>query len=592
MLVTGGTVTAIGGTATNGLSTGIDSAALTVTGGKLIAKAGTGDAASAAYLQSEPNVTNIQGRANADTGALSDVYFSLPFYYMESTFSTVATYVEFGSATPTLTASPATLTFGNQTVGTTSATQNITVTGSNLTADISYNTPTGYTITKAAGWNDRTGGTLQVAFSPTAAQAYTGTITISSTGATGKTVSLSGTGTAAAVAPIITTASLSNGTVGAPYSQTLAATGTTPITWSIDSGNLPGGLTLNASTGVISGTPTATGTFNFTVKATNSAGNNTKALSIIVAADPAITGNLPLLVQPGVNDATTTLTVTAANATGYQWYKDGVAISGATNPSLTINQTGGDGEYYVVVSGNGKTVQSNTCTVQWTTNVGTVIVDVEPQPGVPPVSVPNVQALIDAALTQAEKDDIRNNNVTYTVVLSVAPAVADPTAVQKATSEGYTAAAHFDITVEKDRLIGGTSQSGYPVFVPNLSGGIDIVMGIPAEYQQAGRTFAMVRVHGGVGTMLADKDSSDSTITFASDKFSPYALVYKDPAPTPTPTPTPDPHNPTPTTGGSPQTGDSSKIDLWIIILISSIMMFFIGANAIFKTKNHKIDPN
>ncbi len=86
------------------------------------------------------------------------------------------------------------------------------------------------------------------------------------------------------VAPAITTSSLPGGTVGTAYSQTLAATGDTPITWSIESGSLPEGLSLESETGVISGIPTTVGTASFTVKATNAAGSDTKALSIDIAA--------------------------------------------------------------------------------------------------------------------------------------------------------------------------------------------------------------------------------------------------------------------------------------------------------------------
>ena len=82
-------------------------------------------------------------------------------------------------------------------------------------------------------------------------------------------------------APSITTDTLPDGKVGEAYSHTLTATGTAPITWSID-GGLPAGLSLNADTGEISGTPTAEGTATFTVKATNSAGSNTKELSITI----------------------------------------------------------------------------------------------------------------------------------------------------------------------------------------------------------------------------------------------------------------------------------------------------------------------
>lgn len=91
----------------------------------------------------------------------------------------------------------------------------------------------------------------------------------------------------------ISTATLAGGTVAVSYSQTLAAIGgKTPYTWSRSSGTLPGGLTIS-STGVISGTPTATGTFNFTVMATDSASTKasvTKALSITIAAAAASNG--------------------------------------------------------------------------------------------------------------------------------------------------------------------------------------------------------------------------------------------------------------------------------------------------------------
>ena len=91
---------------------------------------------------------------------------------------------------------------------------------------------------------------------------------------------------AGAVAPTITTTTLPNGRINQLYNNAttgfaLQATGTAPITWNISSGALPGGLSLN-SAGVISGTPTAEGTFNFTVRAENSADDDTQALTIVV----------------------------------------------------------------------------------------------------------------------------------------------------------------------------------------------------------------------------------------------------------------------------------------------------------------------
>lgn len=82
----------------------------------------------------------------------------------------------------------------------------------------------------------------------------------------------------------VTTSSLPGGILAVPYSQSLAASGgSTPYTWSKLSGNTPDGITL-ASDGTISGTPTATGTFNFTARVTdNAAAVDDQALSIVIS---------------------------------------------------------------------------------------------------------------------------------------------------------------------------------------------------------------------------------------------------------------------------------------------------------------------
>jgi len=74
----------------------------------------------------------------------------------------------------------------------------------------------------------------------------------------------------------ITTPSLSNGKVGVRYSQTLRATGGSgKKTWSLVDGTLPGGLSLNPSTGAITGKPASAGSYPFTVKLTDGIGGET-----------------------------------------------------------------------------------------------------------------------------------------------------------------------------------------------------------------------------------------------------------------------------------------------------------------------------
>jgi hypothetical protein len=68
----------------------------------------------------------------------------------------------------------------------------------------------------------------------------------------------------------VTTTALPGAAKGSTYSANLTALGgTSPYSWSIASGQLPTGLTLS-STGVITGTPSASGEFNFTVQVTDS----------------------------------------------------------------------------------------------------------------------------------------------------------------------------------------------------------------------------------------------------------------------------------------------------------------------------------
>jgi plastocyanin domain-containing protein len=98
-----------------------------------------------------------------------------------------------------------------------------------------------------------------------------------------------------ALSPSITTSSLPKGAVGAEYEQTLTATGDPTITWSLIDGDLPDGLTLSAD-GTISGTPTASGTFTFTVKAENGAGSNTLELSIVIVPAAGGTAWIPGLI--------------------------------------------------------------------------------------------------------------------------------------------------------------------------------------------------------------------------------------------------------------------------------------------------------
>jgi IPT/TIG domain/Putative Ig domain len=140
----------------------------------------------------------------------------------------------------------------------------------------------------------------------------------------------------------ITTTALAGGTVQAPYGAVLSATGgSTPYKWSLAAGSLPPGIALNASTGVLAGTPTASGYFSFTAEARDSSAppqRATKALTISVASATSplqiSTSSLPAgAVQVAYNS---TLSATGGTLP-YSWS----VIGGTFPPGLALSASTG-----------------------------------------------------------------------------------------------------------------------------------------------------------------------------------------------------------------------------------------------------------
>lgn len=197
--------------------------------------------------------------------------------------------------------------------------------------------------------------------------------------------------------PTITTASLSNGTAEAAYSTTLLAEGTAPITWSVTNGFLPEGLSLDAGTGVISGTPTAEGGSTFTVEAANDYGSDSREFTLnidkpVVIPVTGVKLDKTSLTLQETDSATLTATVEPADAANkgltWQWQisrDDGttwVDIDGATGSSYMIQAVTMDmdgNQYRCTVKGaDGNSVTSNAATLtvapprQYTVTVETV----------------------------------------------------------------------------------------------------------------------------------------------------------------------------------------------------------------------------
>ncbi|CAJ0793742.1 hypothetical protein LMG19083_02478 [Ralstonia psammae] len=213
------------------------------------------------------------------------------------------------------------------------------------------------TLPTGLNWN---AATATLSGTPTSAGTvnFTVTGTDSSTGA-GAPFAVSGVYTLTIAAPSVTVSptTLPNPAIATAYSQTVtAANGTAPYTYSITAGTLPVGLSLNSSTGAITGTPTAGGTFNFIITATDA--NSfaaSRAYSVVIGA-ATVTVN-PATVAAAQVTTAYSQTFSATGGTAPYTY---AVSAGALPAGLSLNASTG------VLSGTPATLGSSTFTVKAT----------------------------------------------------------------------------------------------------------------------------------------------------------------------------------------------------------------------------------
>lgn len=159
--------------------------------------------------------------------------------------------------------------------------------------------------------------------------------------------------------PVVTTVSFPDGGVGAPWSETAQATeGNGVFQWAVVSGSLPSGLVLQSSTGRISGTPTAAGSFPFRLRVSSAGLSGTRDLNVTIRPALGITStNLPT----GVVGAAYSSALTTSGGDGSPAF---AVVAGALPTGLGLDTGSG------VISGTPQVAGTAGVTVRATNALG------------------------------------------------------------------------------------------------------------------------------------------------------------------------------------------------------------------------------
>jgi lysophospholipase L1-like esterase len=250
------------------------------------------------------------------------------------------------------------------------------------------------------------------------------------------------------LAPTITSTPVTAGIVGQPYSYDVNATGSPTLVYSLVTA--PSGMSINATTGVISWTPVTNGDFDVTVEASNDVGSDSQSFTISVSQVPVIT-SMPV----------------TAGIVG-QPYSYDVDATGSPAPV-----------YSLVTAPSGMSINATTGVISWTpTAAGSFnvavqainLADTDNQSFT--ISVSQVPVITSTPVSSATLGQVYSYNVnatgspapTYTLL--TAPLGMTINATTGVISWTPTAAGSFDVAVQASNVVGSDTQS-FTIEVPS-----------------------------------------------------------------------------------------------------------------------------
>ena len=311
------------------------------------------------------------------------------------------------------------------------------------------------------------------------------------------------------------------------------------------------------------------------------------------------------------NGAEQTQTVEKVLLDGKELPADSYTVTGntATTPdshTLTItakgNYTGTVEQTYVIIPAKAESAPGEEIAI----GSGEVKVVVKSEGTVPPATLLTNKAellamLVDSGdITADELAQIADGaNVDIALTVKEANVSAEIKTAMAQAAKGCTIGQYLDISLFKYMTVNGSQQAG--VALHTTKNALTISVAVPDALintnSAVNRTYCIVRNHEGTITVLdAAFDATSKTLTFKTDRFSDYAIAYKDTAvpssgsnpgsnnssngsetkknevAAPTPAPTPASTSKPSTITAMPQTGDTSNPTLYVVLLVASLL--------------------
>ena len=311
------------------------------------------------------------------------------------------------------------------------------------------------------------------------------------------------------------------------------------------------------------------------------------------------------------NGAEQTQTVEKVLLDGKELPADSYTVKGntATAPgrhTLTVtakgNYTGTVEQTYVIVPAKAEDAPDGEIAI----GSGEVKVVVKSEGTVPPATLLTNKAellamLVDSGdITADELAQIADGaNVDIALTVKEANVSAEIKTAMAQAAKGCTIGQYLDISLFKYMTVNGNQQAGVALHTTKDALTISVVVPDALIHADSAvnRTYCIVRRHDGAITVLdAAFDAASKTLTFKTDRFSDYAIAYKDTAvpgigsnpgsnnssndsetkknevAAPTPAPTPASTSKPSTITAMPQTGDTSNPTLYVVLLVASLL--------------------